>query len=80
MNIMVIPKIIQEILNRESFSVIPNRPTAVVLISIIGPTKAKELFTTNAFSISLSFSMRIAAKISIANEASSLLGLLFQWQ
>ena len=50
---------------KEILSASPSNPIVVVKIRIIGPTKASELFTTNAFPTSLYFNIRIAAKISM---------------
>lgn len=52
----------------ESFSVIPIRPIAVLIIRMTGPTKAKELFKIRAFSILLNLRIVIATEISIRPE------------
>ena len=62
------PRKIIKIRITDIFSVIPNSPNAVVRIKIHGPTSAKALFKTNAFSILLNFRIAIATEISIIPE------------
>lgn len=50
---------------KEIFSAIPNNPIVVVRIRIIGPTRAKLVFNTRAFSMLFDLRMRKATMISI---------------
>jgi hypothetical protein len=64
------PQNIQKIFDIDILSAIPRTPIAVVRISMIGPTIARELLITKAFSTSLNFKNKKAARISILPDKS----------
>lgn len=59
------PQKIIKIREKEISPAIPLKPTAVVIIRMIGPTSTSELFIRRAFSILLNFNINSAAPISI---------------
>lgn len=62
------PQRIHNIFVKDILSAMPTSPMVVEAIKIIGPTRARELLMSSAFSISFNLINKRAAKISILPE------------